>query len=191
MATPQNDESEPSRIIGSISKLAGALVGTAVVAGKRIIGEVTPPSKGPSDKLGGKTMQAPAKRRKKAVRKTETKVPKTKKKKVIKRKGTGSPQKSKTSKMKPAPSPAKKKKGVTPKKKTTSRKTKKKTAKGKVSSRFQNSRSSVDAKMNVPIGKQVPQLQLPIAEAEMVSEKSSSAIASPEAGIEKNGTTEM
>jgi methionyl-tRNA synthetase len=138
-------------------------------------------------------MQAPAKRRKKAVRKTETKVPKTKKKKkkVIKRKGTGSPQKSKTSKMKPAPSPAKKKKGVTPKKKTTSRKTKKKTAKGKVSSRFQNSRSSVDAKMNVPIGKQVPQLQLPIAEAEMVSEKSSSAIASPEAGIEKNGTTEM
>jgi hypothetical protein len=191
MATPQNDESEPSRIIGSISKLAGALVGTAVVAGKRIIGEVTPPSKGPSDKLGGKTMQAPAKRRKKAVRKTETKVPKTKKKKVIKRKGTGSPQKSKTSKMKPAPSPAKKKKGVTPKKKTTSRKTKKRTAKGKVSSRFQNSRSSVDAKMNVPIGKQVPQLQLPIAEAEMVSEKSSSAIASPEAGIEKNGTTEM
>jgi hypothetical protein len=194
MATPQNGESEPSRIIGSISKLAGALVGTAVVAGKRIIGEVTPPSKGPSDKPGGKTMQAPAKRRKKAVRKTETKVPKTKKKKkkVIKRKGTGSPRKSKTSKMKPAPSPAKKKKGVTPKKKTTSRKTKKKTAKGKVSSRFQNSRSSkVDAKMNVPIGKQVPQLQLPIAEAEMVSEKSSSAIASPEAGIEKNGTTEM
>ena len=45
--------------------------------------------------------------------------------------------------------------------------------------------------MNVPIGKQVPQLQLPIAEAEMVSEKSSSAIASPEAGIEKNSTTEM
>ena len=117
MATPQNGESEPSRIIGSISKLAGALVGTAVVAGKRIIGEVTPPGKGPSDKPGGKTMQAPAKRRKKAVRKTETKVPKTKKKKVIKRKGTGSPQKSKTSKMKPAPSPAKKKKGVTPKKK--------------------------------------------------------------------------
>ena len=81
MATPQNGESEPSRIIGSISKLAGALVGTAVVAGKRIIGEVTPPSKGPSDKPRGKTMQAPAKRRKKAVRKTEAKVPKTKKKK--------------------------------------------------------------------------------------------------------------
>ena len=132
MATPQNGEPEPSRIIGSMSKLAGALVGTAVVAGKRIIGEVTPPSKGPSDKPGGKTMQAPAKRRKKAVRKTETKVPKTKKKKkkVIKRKGTGSPQKSKTSKMKPAPSPAKKKKGVTPQKKNDISQNKKEDSKG-------------------------------------------------------------
>ena len=62
MATPQNGESEPSRIIGSISKLAGALVGTAVVAGKRIIGEAAPPSKGPSDRPRGKTMQARAKR---------------------------------------------------------------------------------------------------------------------------------
>ena len=115
MATPQNGE--PSRIIGSISQLAGALVGTAVVTGKRIIGSVTPPSKGPSDKSGQKTMQAPAKRMKEAVHKTRTKTPKTKKKKVVKRRETGSSQKSKTSKKKSAPSPAKRKKAVAPGKK--------------------------------------------------------------------------
>jgi len=92
MATPQNGKPEPSRIIGSISKLVGVLVGTVVVTGKRIIGLVTPPGEGPSDKHRKKTMQAPAKRKKKAVRKTEIKIPKTKKKKkkVVKRKGTGS-----------------------------------------------------------------------------------------------------
>lgn len=116
MATPQNDEPEPSRIIRSISKLAGALVGTAVVTGKRIIGSVRPPSKGPSDKPGEKTVHAPAKRKKKAVRETEIKIPKTKKKKVVKRKGTGSSGESGASKKTPTQSPAKKKDGATPKK---------------------------------------------------------------------------
>jgi len=104
MATPQNDE--PSNVVGSISKFAGVLVGTAVVAGKRIIGSVTPPSKDPSDKPKKKTMQARSQRKKKAVRKTEAKVPKTKKKKkrkkkkVVKLKGTDSTAKSKASEKK-------------------------------------------------------------------------------------------
>jgi hypothetical protein len=169
MATPQNGEPEPSRIVGSISKLAGTLVGTAVVTGKRIIGSVTPPSEGSLDKPGEKTMQAPVKKKKKAVRKTKAKVPKTKKKKkkVVKRKGTGLSDKSGASKKKSTQSPAKKKKGTTPKKKTTRRKTKK-TVKSEGPSR-----SQVGTGTDVPIGKQEPQLQLPIAEAEMVSEKSS------------------
>lgn len=171
MATPQNGE--PSRIIGAISKFAGTLVGTAVITGRRIIGSAAPPSKGPSDKPKGKTMQAPSKR----------------KKKVVRRKGTGSSGKSVASKNKPAPSPAKKGKGVAPRKKMTSHKTKKKTETSKVSSRFQNNRSSkVDAEMNVPIGEQEPHLQLPVAEAEMADKKFSSANVSPNAGTEKNGT---
>jgi hypothetical protein len=156
MATPQNSKPEPSRIIGSISKLAGALVGTAVVTGKRIIGLVTPPSKGPSDKPGEKTMRAPAKRKKKAVRKTEIKIPKPKKKKVVKRKGTGSSGKSGASKKKPTQSPAKKKKGTTPKKKSTRRKTKK-TVKSEGSSHSQDGLiSETSAGADVPIRKQEP-----------------------------------
>jgi hypothetical protein len=46
MATPQNSKPEPSKIIRPISKFAGALVGTAVVTGKRIIGSVKPTSTG-------------------------------------------------------------------------------------------------------------------------------------------------
>jgi hypothetical protein len=139
MATPQNGEPEPSRIIGSISKLVGALVGTAVVTGKRIIGSVRPPSEGPSDKPGEETVHAPAKRKKKAVRKKEIKIPKTKKKKkkAVKRKGTGSSAESGASKKTPTQSPAKKKKDATPKKKTT-RREKKKTANSKGSSHSQD-----------------------------------------------------
>ena len=156
MATPQNDEPEPSRIIRSISKLAGALVGTAVVTGKRIIGSVRPPSEGPSDKPGEKTVHAPAKRKKKAVRKTEIKIPKTKKKKVVKRKGTGSSGESGASKKTPTQSPAKKKKEATPKKKTT-RREKKKTANSEGSSHSQDGLiSEIDTGTNVPIGKQEP-----------------------------------
>ena len=118
MATPQ--KGEPSKIIGSVSKFAGTLVGTAVITGKRIIGSAKPSSEGPPDKPGEKTIRAPAKRKKKAVRKAETKVPKTKKKKkVVKRKPTGSSGKGVASKKKRTHSPAKKKKGVTPKKTTT------------------------------------------------------------------------
>jgi hypothetical protein len=160
MATPQNSKPEPSRIIGSISKLAGVLVGTAVVTGKRIIGLVTPPSEGPLDKHRGKTVQAPAKRKKKAVRKTEIKIPKTKKKKkkVVKRKGTGSSDESGASKKKPTQSPAKKKKGAKPKKKTTRRK-KKKTAKSEGVGHSQDGLiSEIDTGTNVPIDKQEPQL---------------------------------
>jgi len=156
MATPQNDEPEPSRIIRSISKLAGALVGTAVVTGKRIIGSVRPPSEGPSDKPGGKTVHAPPKRKKKAVRKTEIKIPKTKKKKVVKRKGTGSSGESGASKKTPTQSPAEKKKDATPKKETT-RREKKKTANSKGSSHSQDGLvSEIDTGTNVPIGKQEP-----------------------------------
>ena len=156
MATPQNGEPEPSRIIRSISKLTGALVGTAVITGKRIIGSVRPPSEGPSDKPGEKTVHAPAKRKKKAVRKTEIKIPKTKKKKVVKRKGTGSSGESGASKKKPTQSPATKKKGATPKKKTTRHKTKK-TTKSEGSSHSQDGLiSEIDTGTNVPIGKQEP-----------------------------------
>lgn len=156
MATPQNGEPEPSRIIRSISKLAGALVGTAVVTGKRIFGSVRPPSEGPSDKPGEETVHAPAKRKKKAVRKTEIKIPKTKKKKVVKRKGTGSSGESGASKKTPTQSPAKKKKDATPKKKTT-RREKKKTANSKGSSHSQDGLiSEIDTGTNGPIGKQEP-----------------------------------
>ncbi len=156
MATPQNGKPEPSRIIRSISKLAGALVGTAVVTGKRIIGSVRPPSEGPSDKPGKKTVHAPAKRKKKAVRKTGIKIPKTKKKKVVKRKGTGSSGESGASKKKPTQSPATKKKVATPKKETT-RRGKKKTAKSEGSSHSQDGLiSEIDTGTNVPIGKQEP-----------------------------------
>ena len=117
MATPQ--KGEPSNIIGSVSKFAGTLVGTAVITGKRIIGSATPSSEGPADKSGGKTIRAPSPKKGKAVLKTETKSPKTKKKKVVKRKRPGSSCKSKTSEKKPTQSPAKKKKVTTYKEKTT------------------------------------------------------------------------
>jgi hypothetical protein len=117
MATPQ--KGEPSKIIESVSKFAGTVVGSAVITGKRIIGSAKPSSKGPPDKPGKKTIRTPAKRKKKAVSKAETKVPKTKKKKVVKRKPTGSSDKGGVSKKKRTNSPAKKKKGVTPKEKTT------------------------------------------------------------------------
>ena len=156
MATLQNGEPEPSRIIRSISKLAGALVGAAVVTSKRIISSIRPQSEGPSDKPGEKTVHAPAKRKKKAVRKTEIKIPKTKKKKVVKRKGTGSSGKSGASKKTPTQSPATKKKGATPKKETT-RREKKKTANSEGSSHSQDGLiSEIDTGTNVPIGKQEP-----------------------------------
>ena len=156
MATPQNSEPEPSRIIRSISRLAGSLVGTAVVTGRRIIGSVRLPCEGPSDKPREETVHAPAKRKKKAVRKTEIKIPKTKKKKGVKRKGTGSYGESGASKKTPTQSPAEKKKEATLKKKTT-RREKKKTANSEGSSHSQDGLiSEIDTGTNVPIGKQEP-----------------------------------
>ncbi len=158
MATRQNRKVESPKIIGAISRLAGTLVGTVAVTGKRIIGSVTPPSEGPSDKPEVKTMQVSVKRKKKAVRKTEIKVPKTKKKKkkVVKRKGTGSSGESGASKKKSTQSPPTKKKGATPKKKTT-RREKKKTANSEGSSHSQDGLiSEIDTGTNVPIGKKEP-----------------------------------
>jgi len=114
MAIRQKDKSEPSKVIGSISKLAGTLVGTAVVTGKRIIKTVSPSKAGSLGERRKKTPQAPGKKAKKAVRKTEGL--KTKKK-IAKRKSTGPSQKTVTPKKKAVQSPAKKKKSVTPRKK--------------------------------------------------------------------------
>jgi hypothetical protein len=117
MTTPQKDEL--SGIIESVSKLAGAVVGSAVITGKRIIGSAKSSSKGSKNKRGEKTIRAPSQKKKKTVPKTETKAPKTKKKKVAKGKGTGSSDKSGAPKKKRTASPAKKKKGVIPKVETT------------------------------------------------------------------------
>jgi hypothetical protein len=117
MATPK--KGKPSKVIGSVSRFAGTLVGTAVITGKRIIDSASPSGKGKPDKSGGKGVRAPARKKKKAARKTETKAPKTKKKKVVKRKQTGPSGKSGASKKKRAQTTAKKKKSVTPKKETT------------------------------------------------------------------------
>jgi len=145
MPTPKNSKPEPLRVIGSRSKLVGAMVGTAVVTGKRAIRSVRSSSEGSSDKPGEKTVHAPVptKRKKKAVRKAGIKIPKTKKKKVVKRKGTGSSGESGASKKKSTKSPAKKKK----------------TANSEGSSHSQDGLiSEIDTGTNVPIGKQEPQL---------------------------------
>ncbi|MBW7990936.1 MAG: hypothetical protein FVQ84_13100 [Planctomycetes bacterium] len=155
MPTPKNGKTEPLRVIGSISKLVGTVVGTTVVTGKRVIRSVRSLSESLSDKPG-KTVHAPApaKRKKKAVRKAGVKIPKTKKKKVVKRKGTGSSGVSRASKKTPKKSPAKKKKGVTLKKKTTHLETR-----SEGSSYPQVGLiSEIDTGTNVPIEEQEPQL---------------------------------
>jgi len=81
MATRQKDKIGPSRVIGTVSKFAGTVVGTAVVTGKRIVRNVRPVSRGFSNELEEKSVQAPAKKKKKATRKKETKGRKKKKKK--------------------------------------------------------------------------------------------------------------
>jgi hypothetical protein len=139
MATPQNGK--PSRIIESISRFAGTLVGTVVLAGKQIIHLIVSPSEVPSDKLEKKTSQAWSQTKKKTVRKKKIKTPKTKKKKAIKRKPADSTGKSGVSKKKRAQSPAKKKKGVTAGKNPTHRKANK-AAKTKVSSHSQDDLTS-------------------------------------------------
>jgi len=117
MATRESDKIEPSKIVGAISKLAGTLVGTAVVTGKRIVRNVAPAS-GASGELKGKSVQAPAKRKKGATGK--------KKKKAVKRKGTSQARKGGTSGEKSVQAPVKAKKKTTRKEETKGRKTKKK-----------------------------------------------------------------
>ena len=106
MATQQSQKVEPPKVIGAISKFAGVLVGTAVVTGKRIVKTTAPSDKEPSAKPGGKSVRAPAKKRKKTSVKTKTKGRKVKKKvakkKVAKKKNTGPRRKSKTSRKGPA-----------------------------------------------------------------------------------------
>ena len=157
MPTPKNSKPEPLRVIGSISKLVGAMVGTAVVTGKRAIRSVRSSSEGSSDKPGEKTVHAsvPTKRKKKAVRKAGIKIPKTKKKKVVKRKGIGSSGESVASENTPTQSPAKKKKGVTRKKMTTRRETER--IEGSSHSEV-GLISEIDTGTNVPIEKQETQL---------------------------------
>jgi len=117
MATRENDKIEPSKIVGAISKFAGALVGTAVVTGKRIVRNVTPSSRD-SGKLKEKSVQAPAKRKKGVTGK--------KKKKAVKRKGTSQARKGGTSEEKSVQATVKAKKKTTRKEETKGRKTKKK-----------------------------------------------------------------
>jgi hypothetical protein len=158
MPTPKKGKPEPSRVIGSISKLVGTVVGTTVVTGKRVIRSVKSSNNSPLNKPGEKTVHAPTKKKKKAVSKTGVKAPKTKKKKVVKRKGTGSSDVSGASQKTPKQSSAKKKKGSTTKKKTAHRETKK-TARSKGVSRSQvNLISETDTGTNVPIEIQEPQL---------------------------------
>jgi hypothetical protein len=139
MATPQNDG--PSRIIESISRFAGTLVGTVVLAGKQIIHLIVSPSEVPSDKLEKKTSRVRSQTKKKAVRKKKIKTPKTKKKKAIKRKPADSTGKGGASKKKRAQPSAIKKKAVTPGKKPTHRKANK-AAKTKISSHSQDGLTS-------------------------------------------------
>jgi hypothetical protein len=126
MATRQNDKTELSKIVGAISKLAGTVVGSAVVTGKRVVKNVTP-SSGASSGLGKKSTQTPAKRKKKAAPKKKAKSRKAKKKrKIVKRKGTSRPRTRGTSEEKSVQAPAKRKKTTARKAGTKSQKAKKK-----------------------------------------------------------------
>ncbi|MHC4487582.1 MAG: hypothetical protein ACYSW7_00170 [Planctomycetota bacterium] len=126
MATRQNDKTELTKIVGAISKLAGTVVGTAVVTGKRVVKNVTPSSRASSG-LGKKSTQTSAKRKKKAAPKKKAKGLKAKKKrKVVKREGTGRPRKRGTSEEKSVQAPAKRKKTTARKAGTKSQKAKKK-----------------------------------------------------------------
>ena len=95
MATRQNDELGPSKIIRDISRLAGALVGTTVLTGRRIIISTTPVGRSSSDRPEEKSARAPAKRKKKVTRKKKPKGKKAKKKlETAKRKGANPPRRA-------------------------------------------------------------------------------------------------
>jgi hypothetical protein len=96
MATRQSQKVEPPKVIGAISKFAGALVGTAVVTGKRIAKTAVSADEKPSAMPGKKPVRVPAKKRKKTSVKTKAKGRKVKKKR------TGPRRKRKTSRKEPA-----------------------------------------------------------------------------------------
>lgn len=126
MATRQSDKTELSKIVGAISKLAGTVVGTAVVTGKRVAKNVKPRG-GASSELGKKSMQTPAERKKKATPKKKAQGRKAKKKgQIVKRKETSRPRKRGTSKEKSLQAPARKKKRPAHRAGTEGRKAKKK-----------------------------------------------------------------
>ncbi len=79
MATRQSQKVEPPKVIGAISRFAGALVGTAVVTGKRIVRPPAQAAEEPSAKPEKKSVRPPAKKKKKAAVKTKTKGRKVKK----------------------------------------------------------------------------------------------------------------
>jgi hypothetical protein len=150
MVAQKSRQPKSSKIIGSISKGAGVLVGTAVVTGKRIIGTVISPR---ADKL-----QAPAEGKKKVTGKPVSKGPK-KKKKAVKRKATSPSAKSPASKKKSTRVSAKSKQSVTSKKKTAGTKIKKTVKSEGLSPSRKAHVSGTGAGTNVPVGEQKPQLR--------------------------------
>ena len=62
MATRQSQKPKSPKVIGTISKLAGALVGTAVVTGKRIVKKAAKPSEKTAGKSGKKSAGEPKKK---------------------------------------------------------------------------------------------------------------------------------
>jgi len=110
MATRQSQKIEPPKVIGAISKFAGALVGTAVVTGKRIVKTAAQAGEEPSPKPRKKSVRAPARKKKKAAVKTKAKGRKVKKK-VAKKKNTGPRHKSNGPRKGP-PQPLAKKQGA-------------------------------------------------------------------------------
>ena len=96
MATRGKGEPELLKIVGSVSGLAGTLVGTAVVTGRRIINTTTSAGKGITEKNKTKSVRASA-------AKTEAKgvgvqkKTKKKKRKIAKQKKTASPKKPRVS----------------------------------------------------------------------------------------------
>jgi hypothetical protein len=107
MATRQSQKVEPPKVIGAISQFAGALVGTAVVTGKRIVKTAAQAGEGPLSGPGGKSTRTQAKSKKKAAIKTKAKGRKVRKK-AAKKKITGPRRKSKTSGKRPTKSPVEK-----------------------------------------------------------------------------------
>ncbi len=202
MATSKNVPH--SGVIGMIFKLAGTLVGNAMITVKRIFGATTPLSKGSSGKPIKKASRAAAKTKKKTVRKTTAKASKTKKKAVTKQKPKSSVSRGVTSKKKAAKPPIKiktaSKKAVsvskkvntsTPKKKTNHAKAVSAATENNASSIFQNyAIREIDSQTNVPSKKQEPQMQVPIAEIEVRDNKFNITNVSFEPGSEKSDITE-